>query len=157
MPTAPASLADVTAAARPVVERIVWCAVASVSPIGEPRSRLMHPVWWWDGPAPVALVTARTTPLKVRHLAANPRVTCHYWDASHDTVAVDATAEWLDLAGREEAWERLRSVPPPVGFDPAMIWPDGPASPDSGILRFTAHRVVATAAGQPGLRWSAGN
>ena len=135
----------------------MWCAVASVSPIGEPRSRLMHPVWWWDGPAPVALVTARTTPLKVRHLAANPRVTCHYWDASHDTVAVDATAEWLDLAGREEAWERLRSVPPPVGFDPAMIWPDGPASPDSGILRFTAHRVVATAAGQPGLRWSAGN
>jgi len=113
----------------------------------------MHPVWGWEGDAPTALVTARTTPLKLRHLAANPRVACLYWDPAHDTVAIDATTDWLDLDDRRAAWDELKSIPPPVGFDPAMVWPDGPTAPDCGILRFTAHRVIATPAAQPGLRW----
>ncbi|MDY7102513.1 MAG: pyridoxamine 5'-phosphate oxidase family protein [Actinomycetota bacterium] len=155
MPSTLLPLDEVTATAREIVERIVWCTVTTVTPDGAPRNRLMHPVWRWDGDAPEALVTSRLTPIKLRHLAANPHVSCFYWDPSHDTAAIDATAEWVPAEDIPEAWETIRTTPPPVGFDPAMIWPDGPTSDGVGILRFTAHRIVATKAAQPGLRWTA--
>lgn len=154
MPTSPLPYRDVIDVARPIVERIVWCTVATVSPEGVPRSRLMHPVWFWDGDAPFALVTARPTPIKIRHLAAHPEIACFYWDPTHDTVAVDATATWLDAAERRDAWQRIADVSPPVGFDPAVVWPDGPDAADCSFLRFKAHRIVVTPAGRPGLRWS---
>ena len=153
MPTAPALLAHVTALARPIVERIIWCTVTTVGPTGHPRSRLMHPVWWWDGDAPTALVTARPTALKIRHLAANPIMSCFYWDPAHDTVAIDATADWLDTAARKRAWDQIKGIEAPVGFDPAIIWPDGPESGDCAIIRLTARRIVATPAGLPGYSW----
>ena len=155
MSTTLATLDEVLPLARAIVERVIWCTVATVSPDGEPRTRLMHPVWEWDGDAPAAFVTARTTALKRTHLAANRMVSCSYWDPQHDTLVVDALAEWLDPAARRVAWEAIRDVPPPMGFDPAMIWPDGPDADDCGILRFTAHRIVATSAGATGLRWRA--
>ena len=154
MPSSPAPLAEVVALARPVVERIVWCTVATAAGTGEVRSRLMHPVWWWDDDrGPLALLSARRTPVKVRDLAANPSVSCFYWDPSHDTVAIDARAEWVGLDERRSVWDAIAAVPPPVGFDPAMIWPAGPDDEGCAFLRLTAHRVVATPAGQQGLRW----
>jgi hypothetical protein len=109
----------------------------------------MHPVWSWSSPIPTALVTAWPTPIK----RANPAVACFYWGPGHDTVAIDATATWLDRDERVAAWEAIKSVAPPVGFDPAMIWPDGPGTPDCGILRFEAHRVVARPVGTAGVMW----
>jgi hypothetical protein len=155
MPTSTATLELVADAARPIVERIVWCTVTTVGPDRAPRSRLMHPVWWWDGRHPVALVTARPTALKRRHLAANPVVSCFYWDPAHDTVAIDGDAEWLTPAERPGAWEQIKRVAPPVGFDPAMIWPTGPLTDDCGFMRLTARRIVVTPAGRPGLLWRA--
>jgi Pyridoxamine 5'-phosphate oxidase len=156
MPTTTAtSYHDVVDLARPIVERVVWCTVTTVSPGGAPRSRLMHPVWSWDGEAPFALVTARPTPLKVRHLAAHPHVACFYWDPAHDTVAIDATAVWVDAVERRDAWRQIAEVSPPVGFDPAIVWPEGPEAADCAFLRFEARRVVVTPAGRPGLRWTA--
>jgi len=153
MPTTTAApLADVIAAARPIVERVVWCTVATAGASG-PRTRLMHPVWWWDADGPSALVSARPTPVKVRELDESPWVSCFYWDPAHDTVAIDACAEWVPAADIAGAWTRIAAVAAPVGFDPAIIWPDGPDSADCGFLRLTAHRVVATRAGRPGLRW----
>jgi len=141
--------------ARPIVERIIWCTVSTVGPDGTPRSRLMHPVWWWDRESPAALVSARPTPLKRAHLAANPFVSCYYWDPDHDTVAIDAVAEWVPESGRAAAWDAVRSVAAPVGFDPVVIWPGGPNSDDCSFLRFTAHRIIVTPAGGDGLRWLA--
>lgn len=146
-------LEAVTSAARPIVERVVWCTVASVSPQHAPRTRLMHPVWFWHDEQPVALVSARPTPLKVRHLDANPEVSCFYWDPAHDTVAIDATARWVDPDDRERAWRRIAEIPPPVGFDPTMIWPEGPTSVDCAFLHLDAHRIVVRPAGRPGLVW----
>lgn len=157
MPTAPRPYVEVTKLARPVMERIIWCTVTTVSPDGVPRSRLMHPVWFWDGDAPYALVTTRPTPIKVRHLEAYSGVSCFYWDPSHDTVAVDATAAWLEPSKRQDAWRQIADVEPPVGFNPTIIWPEGPESDDCAFLRFDAHRIVATPAGKPGLRWSQSN
>lgn len=145
---------DVVAVARPIVERIIWSTVTTVSAQGPPRSRLMHPVWFWDTEAPFALVTARPTPIKVSHLAARSGVACFYWDPTHDTVAIDATPTWLAPTNRREAWEQIASVASPVGFDPAIVWPDGPDAEDSAILRFQAHRIVVTPAGHAGLRWT---
>lgn len=148
------SLGDVTRRARPIVERIVWCTVATTGS-GEPRCRLMHPVWFWEDERPSALVSVRPTPIKRAHLAASPLVSCLYWDPVHDTVAVDAVAEWIPPSERASTWDAIARVPAPVGFDPAIIWPDGPEAADCAFLRFTAHRIVATTAGTPGLRWSA--
>jgi len=147
-------LPEVLETAAPIVERVVWCTIATAGPDGQPRTRLMHPVWsWLDDDVPTALVSARPTPVKVAHLAANPRVSCFYWDPAHDTLAIDATAEWVPADRRADAWDRIAAVPPPVGFDPAIIWPDGPTSDDCGFLALRAHRIVATPAGKPGLRW----
>ena len=154
MPTSLLPYGDVTDVARPIVERIIWCTVTTVSPAGVPRSRLMHPVWFWDGDAPFALVTARPTPIKIRHLAAHPDVACFYWDPTHDTVAIDATASWLDPTERDDAWRRIAAVPAPVGFDPAIVWPVGPHAADCAFLRFQAHRIVVNPAGQPGMQWN---
>lgn len=150
-----ATLTELMEPTRRIVESIVWCTVATVGPTGSPRTRLMHPVWNWDGEVPIALVTARTTPLKMRHLAAQPEVSCCYWDPSHHTAAIDAVATWLDDEARSRAWEAIAATPPPVGFDPAMIWPDGPGSEDCGILRFDAFRIVTSPVGEQPLLWSA--
>jgi hypothetical protein len=149
-------LDEVVPAARSIAERVVWATVTTVSPAGEPRSRLMHPVWFWErGPVPEALVSSRTTPLKRRHLAANPRVSCSYWDPAHETLVVDATAEWVAAGDLPAVWQEVAAVAPPVGFDPAMVWPEGPNAPDCGFLRFTATRIVASRTGSPPLLWSA--
>ena len=153
MQTERRTLDDIAPLAQLIVERVIWCTVATTGPDGAPRTRLMHPVWRWDGEAPCALVTARPTPLKRRHLRHSPAVSCFYWSPAHDTVAIDAVAEWLGADERAAAWEAIRAVPAPVGFDPAMIWPDGPTAPDAAVLRFVAHRIIATRAGQPASRW----
>jgi hypothetical protein len=142
-----------------IAHRIVWCTVATVDRRNRPRSRVMHPVWFQDEDgAPYALASARPTPLKRAHLAHSPYVSCSYWDPAHDIAVAECHADWV--TDRREAWERVASVPPPVGFDPATIWPDGPDIPDCAFLRLTPWRLtVRTAAqlmaGEPGLTWQA--
>jgi hypothetical protein len=141
-----------------VAHRIVWCTVATVDRRNRPRSRVMHPVWFLDEVGLHALASARPTPLKLAHLAHSPYVSCSYWDPAHDVAVAECRAEWV--LDRQEAWERIASVPAPVGFDPATIWPDGPDSPDCAFLRLepwrlsvnTAARMVA---GERPLTWRA--
>jgi hypothetical protein len=85
-------------------------------------------------------------------------VSCSYWDPQHDVAVAECLAEWV--TDRHEAWERIASVPAPVGFDPATIWPDGPDSPDCAFLRLEPWRLsVNTAArmiaGERPLTWRA--
>jgi hypothetical protein len=154
MRSSQAPLQEVVDLARPIIERVIWATVATVGPDGRPRTRLMHPVWFWDDEAPVALVSARPTALKLAHLAAQPAVSCLYWDPRHDTVALDATAEWVAAGERSAAWARIAAVPEPVGFDPGIIWPGGSGSDDCAFLRLTAHRLVVAPAGAPARRWT---
>lgn len=154
----PAAVADSTtdevlALAARVVRDVVWCTVATAGADGAPRARVMHPVWWWGGAAPTALVTARRTPIKVAHLAASPLVSCSYWSPTQDTATIDARARWLDEGELAAAWHRIAAVPPPVGFDPAIIWPAGPGEDGVAMLRLTAHRVVVRCAGGPLRTW----
>lgn len=147
------SLAMVGPEARSIIERVVWATVATVGQDGRPRTRLMHPVWFWDADQPTALVSARPTRLKVEHLAAQPAVSCNYWDPNHDTVTIDALATWVPLGDRQTAWDRVKAVPEPVGFDPAIIWPDGSSTDDCAFLELTAYRIIARPVGTAGIRW----
>ncbi|MEL7156541.1 MAG: pyridoxamine 5'-phosphate oxidase family protein [Actinomycetota bacterium] len=151
--TVRSSLTTVRTQARPITERVVWATVATVGPDGHPRTRLMHPVWFWDSEIPTALVSARPTRLKIEHLAAQPAISCHYWDPNHDTVAIDAVATWVPAEERQLAWDKVRAVPEPVGFDPAIIWPEGSSATDCAFLQLTAHRIIARPAGTAGVRW----
>ncbi len=74
---------------------IVYCTVTTVDPKGRPRSRVMHPIFEVVDGVPQGWALTDRTPLKDRHLAANPHVACLYWSPAQNTVAIDCTAEWV--------------------------------------------------------------
>ena len=44
-------LADVAPAFVEMAHRIVWCTVATTGADGRPHTRVLHPIWEWDGTA----------------------------------------------------------------------------------------------------------
>jgi general stress protein 26 len=143
------------------VSRIVWCTVATVDTKGRPRTRILHPIWETDGGLAGYIATGRQS-LKEKHLARNPHVSLTYWDQAHEQVYVEATAEWADEASeKRRIWDLYKATPPPYGYDPAMIWREGPGQPDFGVLRLTPRRVelyglADLMAGRPPAVWRAG-
>ena len=138
------SLAETAPAFIDMAHRIVWCAAATNGADGRPRSRILHPIWEWDGAELTGWIATGPTPVKTQHLAAHPYVSCNYWDPSQDTCAADCQAEWFaDDATCEWLWSRFAEAPAPVGYDPAIIpgWADGPTSPAFAALKLTPYRV----------------
>lgn len=120
------------------VRRVVWCTVATVDRKGRPRTRILHPIWegsrGW-------IATGRHT-LKTKHLEANPYVSCSYWDQQHQQIYADCIAEWVDdKAEKDRIWELYKSTPPPLGYDPGMIWREGKDDPTYGLLKLTPWRI----------------
>ncbi len=131
------SLREIAPAFMDMAHQIVWASVSTVSPEGRPRSRVLHPLWQWDGDKLVGWVATAPTPLKRSHLDAHPHVSVNYWAASHDTCLAECHAELLlDLQTREMVWNLFADTPEPVGYDPSMIpgW-DSPNSEDFAALR----------------------
>jgi hypothetical protein len=115
-------LATVAPAFVEMAHRIVWCSVATVDGDGRPRSRILHPIWEWDGEHLRGWVATVPTPLKRAHLEQSPFVSCSYWAPEHDTAAAECRAEWaFDDETRTAIWEKFRHAPAPVGYDPAII------------------------------------
>lgn len=152
-----------------MANRIIYCTLATVDRRGRPRSRIVHTLWEWDEKSLVGWVGSLVTPIKRAHLHNNPYVSCNYWDGAevYDTCVAECRAKLLlDKASRLEGWERFKSVPPPLGYDPAIIpqWKDGPSSPAWGMLRLEPWRlrvfpgVYAKTNGQAGeiLTWQEG-
>ena len=153
------NLADV---APPVIEmahRIVWCTVATVDAKGTPRTRVLHPIWDWDGTSLVGWIATGATSLKTKHLAHTPQVSLTYWTTNHDTCSAEADASMHD---DDETctwlWNRFKDAPDPVGYDPAIIpqWSDGPTSPEFGAMRLEPFRLFVQPQMDFGraLRWS---
>ena len=95
---------------------IVYCTVTTVDPAGRPRSRVMHPILEVVDGQPRGWAVTDRTPLKERHLAANPPVACFYWSPAQNTVAIDCTAEWVeDEAVLREVWDIFASRSHPAG------------------------------------------
>ena len=133
-----ASFADIEDDFQARITRIVWCTVATVDRAGRPRTRILHPIW--EG-ATGWIATGRHS-LKEKHLAANPYVSLTYWDPKQEQVYVEAKAEWADdPAERRRIWELYKSTPPPLGYDPGMIWQGGPDREDFGVLKLTPSRI----------------
>jgi uncharacterized pyridoxamine 5'-phosphate oxidase family protein len=116
---------------------VVWCNVATVDPLGRPRSRILHP--YWEGRT--GWIATRPTQLKLRHLAANANVSLAYCGDPVKPVYVDGVATWIDdLATRRRVWNLFRDATPPLGYDPGTIF----ASPEDagfGLLRITPRRI----------------
>ncbi len=118
--------------------RIVWCSVATVDRAGRPRTRILHPIWerstGW-------IATGRET-LKTKHLALNPYVSCSYWDQQHQQIYADCKAEWVDdHAEKLRIWDLYKNTPPPLGYDPGIIWQNGPDDAGYGLLKLTPWRI----------------
>ena len=154
-------LDDLLPHARAIADDIVWATMTTVGTDGRPRGRVVHPVWQWteEAAGPIGYLTTRPTPVKQRHLAAHPVASFAYWSPKHDALFVDVDVAWLDRAGARRVWDLVASLPPPVGFDPAPIFPDGPDGPGYAALALTVRRVQVVlaarmAAGEPSLLWT---
>lgn len=161
-----APLPEVAPAFADMANRMVYATMATVDRRGRPRSRMVHTLWEWDGAELVGWIGSVVTPMKRAHLAATPYVSCTYWDgvAAFDTATAECHAALLlGDDDRRAGWERFRAVPPPLGYDPALMpqWADGPTSPRFGIIRLRPWHlrvfpgVFARSGGQEGkvLTW----
>jgi len=139
-----APLTEVAPAFVGIAHRIVWATVATTGADGRPRTRILHPIWEWDGTSLVGWIATGPTAVKRAALAHSPYVSLTYWDPTHDVATADCRASWvLDDAGREEVWNRFARTPPPVGYDPAIIppWRDGPRSAAFAGIRLEPDRL----------------
>jgi hypothetical protein len=116
------TLSEVAPAFMEMAHRIVWCSVATVDGQGRPRSRILHPIWQWDGTELIGWIGTGPTPTKRAHLAAQPYVSLSYWSPTHDTCVADCRATWaFDDETRTMVWEKFLTTPPPLGYDPKII------------------------------------
>lgn len=126
-----------------MAHRIVWCTVATVGPDERPRSRILHPLWEWDGERLTGWIATSPTRIKREHLEHTPYLTLTYWSPEHDTCTADCRAEWcFDDQTRIEVWDKFKGAPAPVGYDPAIIpvWPS-PTDPAFAALRLEPWRL----------------
>jgi hypothetical protein len=135
---------DLTIVAPAFVEmahRIVWCSAATVDTQGRPRSRILHPIWQWDGARLMGWIGTGPTPIKRAHLAAHPYMSVSYWTPSHDTCVADCRAALaFDDQTRTMVWDLLHAAPAPLGYDPGLFWP-GPTSDSFAVLRLDPWRL----------------
>ena len=57
-----------------IAHRIVWATAATVEPSGRPRTRILHPIWEWNGDRLVGWIATGPDTPKARHLDSEPRV-----------------------------------------------------------------------------------
>jgi Pyridoxamine 5'-phosphate oxidase len=147
-----------------MAHEIVWASVATVDADGRPRTRILHPIWEWDGTDLFGWVATVPSPVKRAHLAVHPQVSVSYWTTNQDTCAADCLVEWYtDDETRTQVWDRFANGPAPVGYDPYVIpqWSGGPTSDQFAALRLTPYRLrvmpgaVMTAGAGEVLNWRA--
>jgi hypothetical protein len=116
------TLSEVAPAFVEMAHRIVWCTAATVDALGRPRSRVLHPIWEWDGHRLIGWVGTSPTPVKRAHLDASSYMSINYWSPSQDTCLAECRAQWIfDDEARTRVWNRFVNAPPPVGYNPTLI------------------------------------
>ena len=141
-------MTDLATAAPAFVEtahRIVWCTVATVDTMGKPTTRVLHPIWEWNGTSLTGWILTSPQSLKAKHLAVNPDISLTYWAPTQDVATAECATEWTnDAASRRAGWDRFANGPAPVGYNPTLIpaW-TSPEVETFGVLRLrpTALRV----------------
>jgi hypothetical protein len=136
-------LASVAPAFVEMAHRIVWCVAATTGRDGTPRTRVLHPIWEWDGEALTGWILTSPRSPKAAELRAVPALSLTYWTTNQDTCTADCGAVFEDgPAARRAGWDRFATGPAPVAYDPAIIpmWTD-PDVPEFGVLRLTPTRL----------------
>ena len=136
-------LPDAAPAFVAMAHRIVWATVATVDPSGRPRTRVLHPVWEWDGEHLTGWIATGPQSPKAGDLAHQSHISLTYWDPTQDVATAECDTVWeRDPESKRAGWQRFVDAPPPVGYDPAMIpgW-DSPDSEAFGILRLEPYRL----------------
>ena len=136
-------LSEVGPAFLEMAHRIVWCSAATVDPEGRPWSRVLHPIWDWNGSRLGGWIGTGPTALKRAHLDAHPYVSLNYWVPNQDTCVAECRAEWaFDNETRKAVWDKLKNAPAPVGYDPAIIpgW-EQPTDAAFAALKLTPWRL----------------
>ena len=116
---------------------------ATVDLNGRPRTRVMQPVWEWDGDRLTGWVSTSLTDPKVDDLRHTPSLSITYWSPQQDTCTADCDVRFVDEpAEKGRAWERFKAAPEPAGFDPSIHpdW-DSAESPTFGVLELTPRRL----------------
>jgi len=75
-----------------MAHHIVWATAVTVDSKSRPRSRILHPIWQWDGQNITGWIATSPTPIKKAHLSANPFMSINYWEPSHDTCLAECHA-----------------------------------------------------------------
>jgi general stress protein 26 len=146
----PTTFADIQQDFLRFTAEIVYCTVTTVDPRGRPRSRVMHPIFEVVQEQPMGWAITNRSPVKTRHLAANPHVSCAYWSPAHNAVYVDCVANWVDdMAGKQYVWDLFRSTPAPLGWgDLSAYQPEGIGHPLFEPLRLSPWRIQVLRAEQ---------
>lgn len=105
-----------------MAQQIVWCTVATVDGRKRPRSRVLHPIWEFDGSNLVGWIATAKTTLKVENMNASPNVSCNHWTPAQDTCVAKCAAQWVeDKDTKHHVWDLFVNGPEPVAYDPSMI------------------------------------
>ena len=134
-------LASVAPAFVAMAHRIVWCTVATTSADGTPRTRILHPIWEWDGVALTGWIATSPLSPKANDLATQPVVSLTYWEPTHDTCTATATRRGRRPRRSAAGWNRFAHGPAPVGYDPSIIPRWTSRAPGFGILRLMPHHL----------------
>lgn len=97
----------------------VFCAATTVDGKGRPRGRMLHPIFLVRDGRPLGWALTGRTPLKTRHLEANPHMSCSFWSPSQDTVFAECMTSWVeDGSEKEDVWNVFLDTPEPLGWGP---------------------------------------
>lgn len=122
---------------------IVWASAATVDTRGRPRSRVLHPIWRWDGKSLIGWIATNPNSLKRKHLDATPYLSLNYWAPNQDTCTAECHTSWkLGDDECRELWTLLKETPQPVGYDPTIIpgWNE-PTDASFGVLELRPWRL----------------
>lgn len=121
-----------------MAHQIVWASVATVDGNGRPRSRILHPIWQWEGDQLIGWIATGPTAVKRAHLQNSPYVSISYWAPTHDTCVAECHASWaFDHETRKMVWNLFLNGPKPVGYDPTIV----PAWTSPAVDAFVALRL----------------
>jgi hypothetical protein len=126
-----------------MAHRIVWCVTATTGTDGQANTRVLHPIWEWDGTALTGWILTSPLSPKATDLRAVPAMSLTYWTPDHNTCTADCGAVFEEgSAARHAGWDRFANGPEPVGYDPRIIpfWTD-PDVEQFGVLRLTPARL----------------
>ena len=137
------TLEDTAQAFVEMAHRIVWCSAATVDSHGRPRSRILHPIWQWDGQDLVGWIATSPTAIKRAHIKASPYISLNYWSPSQDTCVAECHVSWVfDDETRSRIWNLFLNAPEPLGYDPSIIpaW-QSPTSQAFAVLHLNPWRL----------------